>query len=787
MKISKNWLKNYITTNKSDEKLVELFTQLGLECTFKEVKALSNDIVVGKVVSCSKHPDADRLKVCKVDIGHDEIVDIVCGAPNVSENLLVPVAKVGSKINDFKISKAKIRGVVSNGMICSGKELNLNNDNDGIMILNDKSIPGKSISEILSLENDTIFDFDITPNRGDCFSHLGISRELSIIENKEIKQAVKQLEKSDFNTSDLVTVNIKDDELCNRYACIIAKNIEVKDSPAWLKNKLLSIGQNPINNIVDLANYIMFDLGQPIHVFDYDKLEGSSINVRCAKNGEKLDCLDNINRKLNNNDIVIADSKKPVAIAGVIGGNNSRVDENTKNILIESAVFNELNIRRTAKKHDASTEASRRFERGVDSSNLVNVLNEFCSILKDLTPCKISSEHLDLYKNPKQNKKITFNIDKCNDFLGINLVNKEIEKIFFSLNISFKTQLKNYKCFIPNYRNDIVSEIDLFEEIARVYGYDNIPSNTQFSFPSEVFVEDVNLLDEKIKLILSNNGFNEHYSNSLYSSSDCKIDNKYKPVELINPLSQDMRYLRNSLLPGLLKAVSFNERRGNHFIKMFELGNINSSDLKKDNLSQQHKELMIVWMGDKIKHWKYPLYQDIYTIKGEVNNLFNMLNVENFNFTLNEKGVLDLFVMNEKIGFIKEVSKEIKDIFNLSSNVFVCSVEIDLLNKFYSLSNINYSKVNSFPSINRDIAILVDNKYLDQEIESVIYSYGGENLIDVSMFDLYKGENIPSNAISLAYSLTFKSNSKTLTDKEVDKSMQAILRQLKSQFDIIQR
>ena len=787
MKISRNWLNNYLISNKKNEELVDLFTQLGLECSYKQIKSLPSNIVVGKVKTCLKHPNADRLKVCTVDIGNNEIIDIVCGAPNIDKDLVVPVAKVGSIINDFKIKKTKIRGAVSNGMICSGKELNLNDDHDGIMILDDDFVIGETLSNVLNLKNDTIFDFDITPNRGDCFSHLGISRELSVIENKKIKADNITLENDDFKTSDLVSVNIDKSDLCSRYACVIVKDIKVKESPLWLKNKLSSIGQNSINNIVDLANYIMFDLGQPVHVFDYDKIKDKKIHVRYAENSEKIECLDNEIRKLSSNDIIIADSKNPIAIAGVIGGLNSHVDNSTKNILIESAAFNELSIRRTAKKHDASTEASKRFERGVDASNIINVLIKFCSMLKDLTPAKISSDFLDISNSLNSKRKIDFNINKCNDFLGTDLTNKEVEKILFSLNIDFKNQVNKYKCFIPYYRNDLVNEVDLFEEVARVYGYENIPANEEFTFPAQAFVKDVSLLDDKVKSVLSSNGFNEHYSNSLYSDLDCKIDKTYKPIELINPLSQEMKYLRNSLLPGLLRALSFNERRGNYFVKMYELGNINSYSSKQTNISEQYKELMIVWMGNKIKNWKHSLYQDIYTIKGEIEHLFNMINVKDFTFKLDKYGSLDLYISNEKIGYLNKVSNSIKNSFDLNSDIYVSSIKIDLLNNFYSANTIDYNKINSFPSINRDISILVDNKYSNEMIENVIYKNGGNDLIDISLFDLYKDENLPKNSISLAYSLTFKSNNKTLTDKEIDKYMDNIIKNLKKKLNIIQR
>ena len=737
MKISRNWLNEYIKSNKTDEELVNLFTQLGLECTFKMNQIIENSVVVGKVISCSKHPNADRLKICKVDLGNNDIVDIVCGAPNVDVGLTVPVAKIGSIINDFKIKKVKIRGVVSNGMICSGKELNINDNHDGIMILDNSFTVGKSVSDVLKIKRDTIFDFDITPNRGDCFSHIGIARELSIIENKKINIDSYDFKTSNFSTSDLIKVKIINDDVCKRYACRIVKNVKVTDSPKWLKNKLNSIGQNSINNIVDLANYIMFDLGQPVHVFDYDKISNQKINIKYASNGETIKCLDNEIRELSDNDIIISDSKKPIAIAGVIGGLNSHVDEKTKNILIESAVFNEIDIRRTSKKFDSLTEASKRFERGVDASEIINVLDKFCDILKNEFSAKISRDYIDLLNEKSNKTKISFNINKCNDFLGLKLSNKEVEEIFLKLNIDFKNQIDVYKCFIPSHRNDLSFDVDLYEEIARVYGYDNIPINEQFTFPVKSFVQDKNILDKKIKSVLSSNGFNEHYSNSLYSDLDCQIDSLYKPIELMNPLSQDMKYLRNSLLPGLLRALSFNSRRGNSYVKLFELGNVNCYDEDSFNKAIEYKDLMIVWLGDKIKQWNHSLYQDIYTVKSEVEHLFNMINIRDFNFILNKSSSLDLFIGKKNIGYLKKIEDNILSSFDLSSDVYVCNVKIDLLNDFYDLNQIDYKKVNSFPYVNRDISILVSNVFANEEIQNAIYKSGGDKLVDVNLFDLY--------------------------------------------------
>jgi len=783
MKISRNWLANYISSDKTNSQLVDLFTQLGLECTVSKYKNNFSDVIIGKVLKCVKHPNADKLKLCEIDLG-DKIEKIICGAPNIKKGLTVAVAIVGAKIGNFKIKKAKIRDVYSNGMVCSGKELGINEDNDGIMILSDNLSVGENIIEVLNLEEDSIFDFDITPNRGDCFSHLGIARELAIIENNKINFLESKFELSNFKTSDLVNVKIQDKNICSRYSCQIIKNIDVSDSPQWLKNKLNMIGQKSVNNIVDLANYIMFDTGQPLHVFDYDKIKGN-INVRFAKKGEELITLDNIKKKLSINDIIISDDNKPIAIAGVIGGLNSHVDSNTKNILIESAVFDEIKIRKTSKNHDYSKEASKRFERGVDLNNTINSMNKFSSLLVETCDGNIGSDYIDVCKS-RDIKEIAFDVLKCNSFLGTSLKSKEIKNIFNSLSIDCSKGVNSFNCSIPSYRNDLEFEVDLFEEIARVYGYDNIPSNVNFTFPSDSFVPDDDLIDLKIRNFLSSNGFNEHYSNSLYSKDDCLLNNEYKPVKLINPLSSDMQYVRNSLLPGLLRAVSFNQRRGKDFIKFFEIGNITFSDKKSYSGTSQIKKLMVVWLGDIIKHWKNPIKQDIYSIKGEIKSMLNMLNICNISFKVN-KSIVDILVNKEKIGYFKSIEKKTINDYNLSGNIFICSVNIDLLNKYYSKGDIIYNKIYSYPSIERDISILIDKKYSNQEIQDSIICSGGQYLNNVELFDLYQGEEISNKSKSLAYSLKFNSNDRTLTDKEIDIEVKNILNELKNKFKIIQR
>ena len=787
MKISRNWLNNYIVSDKTNTELVDAFTQLGLECTATKINSIDSNVVVGKILTCKKHPNADRLKVCEVDISANKLLTIVCGAPNVKKNILVPVAKIGSKFSDFQIKKTKIRDIVSNGMICSEKELGLSENHEGIMILDNELEIGEKLTSALSIKEDSIFDFDITPNRGDCFSHFGISRELSIIEDKKIDIEEFKLKKGKFKTSDLIKLNIQDEDLCPRYACKIIKNIKVSESPQWLKEKLMLIGQKSVNNVVDLANYIMFDLGQPLHTFDYDKLNDQKIEVRLAAKNEKILCLNNELNELSIDDIVIADSKGPVAIAGVIGSFNSQVDTNTTNILLESAVFNEVNVRKTSKKYDYIKEASKRFERGVDYDNVIYVMNKFTKLLIDIAGGEASADFVDIKCKKNRVKKIKFNLVDCNNFLGISLDNSEYKNIFSKLSIAFKSEKNSFICTIPSYRNDIEREVDLYEEIARVYGYDNIPISSSFNNSYQAIIEDSEKINNQIKDILCSKGFYEHYSNSLYSDKVLGDFNDFKTSEILNESSQDMKYMRNSLLPGLLKAVSFNEKRGQTHFKLCEIGRVHAL-IKSYNKEENYMGL--VWYGENREHWSSKFIADIYYAKGEITSLLKQLKVTSINFKVEEStlSVININIYSKKtyIGYLRILDKKLKDKYQIKDSIVISEISIDKMKKNI-IKDFNYEKISPFPSISRDISILLNKQIKSSDIINCIYNSCDNLLIDANVFDVYSGEELDENSKSLAIKLIFQSKEKTLVDEEVDQRMVSILEKLKSQFGAIQR
>ena len=787
MKISRKWLENYITSNKSDEVLEHEFTQLGLECSIIKTNSIDSNVVVGRVISCEKHPNADRLKVCKVDINEASCLDIVCGAPNVTHDILVPVAKVGTKINDFEIKETKIRNIQSKGMLCSEKELGLSENHDGIMILNSKLKIGESINDALDLQNDTIFDFDMTPNRGDCFSHLGVARELAIIEDKKIKDDSFDFKKSNFKSKDMIDVEVADFELCSRYACRVIKNIKVAESPKWLKDKMKLLGQKSINNIVDLANYVMFDTGQPLHAFDYSKLEGNKIEVRLAKKSEKILCLNKEVNKLDGDDIVIADKNGPVAIAGVIGGYDSQVNSDTNHILIESAVFNEINIRKTSKKYDYVKEASKRFERGVDYSNVINVMDKFTMLIVELAGGEVSSDYVDVNNDTYSKKQIKFNFENCNIFLGLSLKIEEYKEIFSKLNIHVSTEQKYLFCEIPSYRNDLNRSVDLYEEVARVYGYDNIPISKTFTNSYKAIFDNSKDINNQIRLILSSRGFFEHYSNSLYSENVLKDFNNNETPEIINESSLDMKFMRNSLMPGMLKAVSFNEKRGQDSFKLFEIGRVHSL-IKSYN--KEEETLGMVWFGKSVDHWISKFEADIFYSKGEILSFLNQLKLKNLNFEIKKsdfsKVNLNITSNKKTIGYIRILDSNLHKKYKIKNSLIFSEISIDKLHKHIDL-DIGFKQISQYPIVNRDISILVSNEIESSKIIKSIFSCSDILLKNAKIFDVYFGKELDKNTKSLSISLKFQSDKKTLVDKEVDKRVNKILKNLKSNFNAIQR
>ena len=788
MIVSSNWLKDYINFKLPIEKLEQGLTGLGLECTVRTKNYSFSGVVVGKVISTNRVKDSDHLNLCLVDIGTEKL-EIVCGAPNVKENIYVVVAVPGATLDNgnFKIKKTKIRGCVSNGMICSEKELGISDAHEGIMILNGEFDLGNYFADYLDLDKDKVIEIDLTPNRGDCFSHLGVAREIAILENKKISIPEKKIIESSVCTDKEISVDILDKDACPRYACRIIKNVVVKESPKWLKDRLESIGQKSINSIVDAANYILFDRGHPMHTFDLNKVDGSVVVVKKAKGKEKILCLDGVERIVDEEHLLVCDKNKPIAIAGIIGSENSCVDENTRDILIESAYFDPVTIRKGAKKLDLSTDASKRFERDTDIDNLVDSMNMLCSLIQEISGGEVLKGVYDVYPNPKENNKIDFKVNNCNNLLGTDLSTSEVKSIFSKLSIDVKKEKESLKCIIPSYRNDLEREVDLHEEVARVYGYDNIDYNQNFSSYYSCVIPDKYSIIKKISFVLSSNGFNEHYSNSLLSEDENNLFSSEMDVEISNPLSREMKYLRNSIIPGLLRALSYNINHGNKNFKLFETGVVHKRIKSKSEFKYiQENHLGIIWNYSDCKDWKEKDEIDLYVIKGEVSHLFSNIGIPiEFNNVDNQ---LNISCKGKVIGRILDVNNLKIKLLKKNLGVFIAQFDLDDIIKIINSKDKGKAKTpNPYPGIERDISFTINKKTKYEEIVNTIRSVSSDLLKEVSLFDLYEDKSIEKNLHSLALSFLFMSNERTLVDDEVDSVIENIIAVLKKKYNIVQR
>jgi len=797
MKVSLNWLRKYVKTSLSADKIAEGLTDLGLECTYERRGTSFNNVVVADVVECMPHQNSDHLSVCIVDAGDNEKYTVVCGAPNVKSGISVPFAKIDATLDygKFKIKRTKIRGVESEGMICSEKELGLGDNHEGIMILSSSaSDKGVDFREITNIDEDILYDIDLTPNRGDCLGHLGVARELALLDDSKFKS--ESCDEKSVNTkkiNETLSINILDNDKCNRYAACIIRGVTVKDSPEWLKNSLESIGQKSINNVVDAANFILMDLGHPMHTFDLDKIKTNKINVRLAKKDESIVTLDDCKQKLDVDNLLICDGDNPIAIAGIIGGNNSGVDKDTKNILIESAYFDPINIRRSSKKLGISTEASRRFERDTDIDILKTALNKLAVLIKDVAGGEISSDFFDIYCEKNKLTEVPFNIARCNKFLGLDITLNVAKNIFNDLCINYIENDKSLICTIPSFRNDLNREVDLYEEIARVFGYNNIENSQCCSMTFSNFVNDERYIDSLLRTFLSSNGFNEQYSNSLLNKEEVNVENKKaNSVILSNPLSAEMEYLRNSLFCGLMKAVRFNESRQEKIFKLFEIGAVHFSNNFTNTKTNEFFKLGLIWYGDKFDNWNNKEIIDFYYVKGEINHLLQTLGISKVDFVEGEhvEGfdmICSIQSGKNYLGNIGLPNKKSKSQFSVRGNIFFAELDISSISKSIKSTGAKISNWNYFPFINRDLSILIGDDIKFDEIEKLILSIDNKILKSIKMFDLYQDDKIDENKKSMSLRMKFQSDKKTLQDEEVDAIMKSIVRELKNKFNAIQR
>lgn len=804
MKISYNWLKNYIDTNIDYKELSVILTNTGLEVEgiehFQSVKGGLEGLVIGKVVEKGKHPDADRLSVTKVDVGTGELLPIVCGAPNVDSGQMVVVATVGTTLYDgdkeFKIKKGKIRGQVSNGMICAEDEIGLGSAHDGIMVLSNDAKIGQQAKEYFEVEDDIVFEIGLTPNRIDGASHIGVARDLAAWFSLEKKTGYKMPSVDAFkvdNTDNHIGISLETPEACKRYAGVTISGIEIKESPDWLKNYLKAIGLNPINNVVDITNFVLHETGQPLHAFDADKIKGKQVIVKTLEKGSKFVTLDEQERELNENDLMICNQEEGMCIAGVFGGAKSGVTDKTTSIFLESACFDAVYVRKTSKRHVLQTDASFRFERGVDPNITIYALKRAALLIKELAGGSISSEIVDVYPNPVPDHRVNVKYKNIDRLIGAQIPHDKIKSILESLEIKIVEGNDDALVLdVPPYRVDVTREADVIEEILRIYGYNNIAVNTDVkSTISYAPKPDKNKWKNIISDLLSNKGFNEAMSNSLTKSSYFENLESYKAentVKILNPLSSDLDALRQTLLFGGLEAVIYNENRKNQDLKLYEFGNcyfINRENTEGNTLNKYYEEnhLAVFITGNKNNaNWNIGSEKsDFYGLKTYTEQVLKRLgySIESFKTEEISNDIFD-FGLSYQFGnksFVQFglVSNKLRKSFGLDKEVYYADFNWDvLMNKLPGVTQ--FKAISKFPEVSRDLALLVDKSVKFSRIKELAFKSERKLLKKVSIFDIYEGEKLGEGKKSYAVNFILQDEFKTLKDKQIDKIMNNFIR-----------
>ena len=795
MKISNNWLKDYIKTDLSSEKIGAFLTDIGLEVEgiekYESVKGSLEGIVVGKVLTCEQHPNADKLKITTVEVGSGKILNIVCGAPNVAAGQTVPVAVVGTKIYDkkgsfFEIAKAKIRGEVSEGMICAEDELGLSDDHGGIMVLDEETYKvGEPFAKYFSLTNDEVYEIGLTPNRTDAMSHYGVARDLqAFLSNNGVKSEFEKISTAIVSTEGEhgFELEVEDSALCPRYIGAIIENVKIAPSPAWLQNRLKAIGLSPINNVVDITNYILHGLGQPLHAFDANKISGKKVKVGVNEAGTKFTTLDGIERTLNGSEIIIKDgNNQPMCIAGVFGGSESGVSEETKTIFLESAYFNPVAIRKAAKSHGLNTDASFRFERGVDPNNTRTAITQAIKLIEEITGGKKIGSLLEHYPNKIEDAKIIFRYSKLDQILGVKIHREKIKEILKSLEIKAVNDIADgLELAVPAYRADVIREIDVIEEILRIYGYNKVDAPQKISFtPVKLSFDDQDALENSWARTLQSNGFNEVMNNSLTSVKD-----ETNAVKLLNPLSKELTFMRKSLLEGLLENTIYNINRKNQDIKFFELGKI----YHKKEKYEERKQLAILISGRTYsENWLMPKSaSDFYMLKAYVKVLFDKLNLETEEISLEDDrfgDALEIISKGNTIARLGKVSPKLLKEYDIDQECFYAEIEIEAVQKLRSKENFKFVDIPKFNKIRRDLALLVDKNVNYAELYKLAKKNPSKYLKNINLFDVYEGKNLPDGKKSYALSFELLNEEKTLEDKDITAVMDSLIKNFKKEFN----
>ncbi|MBI2429750.1 MAG: phenylalanine--tRNA ligase subunit beta [Ignavibacteriales bacterium] len=801
MRISYKWLQNYIELKNSPKEVAEKLTSIGLEVESIEYLGKKYDgFVVGEVVEVSKHPNADRLSVCKVRLSQStDAQQIVCGAPNVAAGQKVIVGLPGATIpknqhdpdgKSFSLTKAKIRGIESNGMICSSYELGIGEDKNGIIVLDSSTPVGISLSQYLKLD-DIVFELGITPNRPDCLSHIGVARDLAAVYGSSLKYPkVDFVEKKNFSINKIFTVKVENNDDCPRYTARVIENVTVKESPEWLKQFLSAVGLRPINNIVDITNFVMLEFGQPLHAFDFNNLAKNTIIVKRARVKEKFTTLDKKSHELNGTELMICDGDRSVAIGGVMGGMNSEISEATKTVLLESAFFSPTSVRKTAKRLGISTDASYRFERGTDPNMVDEASRRAAGLIAEIAGGEIVQGVIDVYPKVIEKIKIELRIFKVNDILGTNLSLEKINGLLQTLGI--ETQVKNNSliCSVPTYRPDIEQEIDLIEEVARLYGYDNIPNQTTvhsvFSQPSKI-----ELHINEIRSWCESVGLHEVMTNSLLDEATALLYST-ELIKVKNPLSVDLEVMRPMLLPTMLTAVLHNYNHGATSVRLFEIGSTflakHSEKTTRIQGISEYNKLGLILSGNAhdLTWYSKEREYDIFDLKGMVQSLLSKLGLDNIHLiyydassSLTEQ-TIGIEINGTYVGFLGQCSQKVLAQHKIERKVLYCELDLSVLIAVDEVRK--FKEYSKFPSVKRDIAFVVKKNITAGDIETAIKESGGASVTSISLFDIFEGASIGEGNKSLAFSVTMQSREKTLTDSGIDALMKKIIASVVSTY-----
>ncbi len=810
MEISYNWLKEYLDFDYSAHELENILTQIGLEVGSVEkvetIKGGLRGLVIGEVVTCEKHPNSDHLSKTTVNVGN-EILPIVCGAPNVAAGQKVVVATIGTKLyngdQEFEIKKSKIRGEVSEGMICAEDEIGLGASHNGIMVLPADAVVGTPACEFFKVESDYLIEVDLTPNRVDASSHIGVARDLAAFMSRKKPVRYKKPSVENFKTDHTkvtVPVEIQTPEACPRFTGLTITGLTIAESPDWLKNRLKTIGHKPINNVVDITNYVLMETGQPLHAYDLDEVKGNKIVVRTMQAGTKFTTLDGVERELHPDDLMICNAEEGMCIGGVFGGLHSGVKETTKGIFLEAAYFDPVFIRKTARRHGLSTDASFRFERGIDPNHVLYALKRAAMLIKEVAGGEISSEIVDIYPEPVADFQVDISFQNVHRLIGKNISKEEIKSILWSLEIKIEKETETgLSLLVPPYRVDVKREADVIEDLLRIYGYNNVEIPVRVNASLQYMAKpDPHAIRNLISEMLTAQGFNEIWSNSLTKLSYYENNESFaqeSTVKIVNPLSNDLGGMRQTLLYGGLEAIAYNANRRNADLKLYEFGNCyfhNDSELKENPINNYREEEQLAlfvtgfkqaesWTAPQAKTSFFELKTYIENILKRLGFAIEKLKVEETSANYFSEGLV-YSINNKKLVEFGTIATRIQKQFEVENQVYYAGFMFDHLLLESKNKKVSFTGLPKYPEVRRDLALLIDKQVKFSALKDLAFRTEKTLLRSVDLFDVYEGKGIPEEKKSYALSFVLRDDEKTLNDKQIDKIMQRLITTFDREF-----